>query len=341
MTTVALRGTRTSWRPHPVVVFLARRIVAGFLTLLVASMLIFFATQMLPGDPASLVLGRSAANPAAVHDLRLRLGLDRSVIHQYLSWLGTMLQGDLGDSVVGIAEGSDSAPISHIIAEPLGNSVVLALIAMALTIPLTIGLGVFTGLRSGRPVDHAITTVSLGLVALPEFALAALFVLLFFTVLGWFPPVALVAPGQSPLHDPSALVLPVLTLLVIGAAVGLRQVRAGVVEVMRQDYVFMARMHGIPERRVVRRYIVRNSMAASVQVITQNFQYLIGGIIIVEVVFAYPGIGSLLVNAVTARDYTEVQSISMLIGAFYVALNILADLIVVFLVPKLRTKEMS
>lgn len=327
-------------RAHPVLAFLARRLVGAVATLLVASMLIFVATQLLPGDTASAVLGK-AASPEAVAALRHRLGLDRSIVAQYADWLAHFVRGDLGDSAVALAGGAESAPVSAVIAGPLLNSATLALITLVLTIPLTLALGVFTGLRAGRTADHLLTTASLALVSVPEFVLASLLILVFFTGLQLLPPVALVAPGESPLADPTALVLPVLTLLIIGVAVGMRQVRAGVAEVARRQYVTMARLNGIAERRVVWRYIVRNSLAASVQMIAQNVQYLLGGIVLVEVVFAYPGVGKLLVDAVTARDFTEVQAITVLIGAFAVALNIVADLIVVFLVPQLRTTELS
>ncbi|MGH3585104.1 MAG: ABC transporter permease [Pseudonocardia sp.] len=327
-------------RRHPVLMFLVRRIGAAVATLFVASVLIFAATQLLPGDAASAAMGK-AANPAAVAELRHRLGLDQSVFAQYGDWLWSFVRGDLGDSAVALAGGATSAPVSEVIAEPLANSAILAVVTIVLTVPLTLGLGVLTGLRVGAITDHVLSTVSLALVALPEFVLAALLILLFFNGFDLLPPVALVASGESPLSRPAALVLPILTLLIIGVAVGMRQVRAGVAEVKERQYVTTARLNGVPERRVVRHYIVRNSVATSVQMLAQHIQYLLGGIILVEVVFAYPGIGKLLVSAVTARDFTEVQAITMIIGACYVALNILADLAVVFLVPKLRTTELA
>jgi peptide/nickel transport system permease protein len=159
----------------------------------------------------------------------------------------------------------------------------------------------------------------------------------FFTWLHLLPPVALLSPGQSPLSQPRALVLPVLTLLAVAVGAGVRQVRAGMIEVLQQDYVRFARLNGIGERRVILRYALRNALAPSVQIIAQNLQYLVGGIIVVESVFAYPGIGTYLVNAVAARDVTEVQAAAIILAALYIVINIAADLIVVFLVPKLRT----
>lgn len=309
-------------------------------TLLVASVFIFMATQLLPGDAASAALGRDAT-PQALASLRHKLGLDRSVVVQYADWLWQFVRGDLGNSAVALGGGARSAPVSHIIAEPLLNSAILAAITMVLTIPMILGFGVLSGLRANRVTDHVLTTASLILASLPEFVLAALLTLLFFNGFDLFPPVALIPPGESPLGQPKALVLPVLTLLIIGVSIGMRQVRASVAETKERQYVAMARLNGLRERRVIWRYIVRNSLATSVQMIAQNVQYLLGGIILVEVVFAYPGVGSLLVNAVTARDFPEVQAITMIVGAFYVLTNIAADLLVVFLVPRLRTTELA
>jgi peptide/nickel transport system permease protein len=163
-----------------------------------------------------------------------------------------------------------------------------------------------------------------------------LLVAVFFVGLDVLPPVAIVAPGADPLSNPKQLVLPVATLLFASLAAGIRMVRAGMLEVLQTDYVEAARLNGLPERRVLWRYALRNALAPSIQVLAQNLQYLIGGIIIVESVFGYPGIGSVLVGAVQNRDATVVQSVAMLIAFAYVIINLLADLIVMLLVPKLR-----
>jgi len=154
--------------------------------------------------------------------------------------------------------------------------------------------------------------------------------------LGWLPPVSIVPPGADPLSTPKELILPVLTLLFASLAAGIRMVRAGMYEALQTEYVQAARLNGLPERRVLTRYALRNALAPSVQVLAQNLQYLVGGVIVVETVFAYPGLGSQLVNAVQNRDVTAVQSIAMLIAVVYVVINLLADLIVMLLVPKLR-----
>ncbi|HXY43848.1 MAG TPA: ABC transporter permease, partial [Acidimicrobiales bacterium] len=193
------------------------------------------------------------------------------------------------------------------------------------------------GLFAGRKLDHAISIPALVMSGLPEFVTGTALIFVFFTELNILPPVALLSPGESPFSDLKAMVLPVLTLLAVATGAGIRQVRSGMIEVLQRDFVRFARLNGIGERRVIVRYALRNALAPSVQIIAQNLQYLVGGIIIVESVFTYPGIGTYLVNAVTARDVTEVQAAAVILAALYIVINILADLIVVFLVPKLRT----
>ena len=223
--------------------------------------------------------------------------------------------------------------------EPLRNTLVLAAIVVALMIPLSLLLGVAAATGVGRARDHAISLGSLAVVSLPEFILGSLLIVVFFSWLDVLPPVSLVSPGASPLARPEILVLPTLTLLGATLAGSTRMVRAGMLESLRSDYVQMARLNGLPERRVVLRYGLRNALAPAVQVFAQNVQYLIGGIIVVEYLFSYPGIGKELVDAVAIRDVRAVQSIAILVAAAYIAVNILADLIVIALVPKLRVRN--
>jgi len=329
------RGLRPTGR-HPVVSFTLRRVATGFVTLLVVSALIFVATNILPGNAVTVILGRSAT-PAVVDRLEAQLNINHSVVDRYFTWLGAALQGDFGNSVVAEIESKPNAAVSSTIGEPLRNSFVLAAITTVFLIPLTLVLGAIAGIRAGRAADHAISFPALVMGGLPEFVTGTVLIYVFFNRLGLLPPVALLSPGQSPLSNPKALVLPVLTLLAVATGAGVRQVRAGMVETLQQDYIQFARLNGIRERRVLTRYAMRNALAPSVQIIAQNLQYLVGGIIIVESVFAYPGIGTYLVNAVTSRDVIEVQAAAVILAAVYIAINVIADLMVVFLVPKLRT----
>jgi peptide/nickel transport system permease protein len=321
---------------HPLALFVLRRVATGLLTLLVVSILIFVATNILPGNVATVVLGRNAT-PARVQKLDAQLHVNHSVPSRYLRWLGGAVQGDFGHSAVAEAEGRPNTAISSTLGDPLRNSFVLAALTTIVLIPLTLVLGAIAGIFAGRRLDYAISFPALVVGGLPEFVMGTLLIYVFFNQLGLLPPVALLSPGQSPFSNPDALILPVLTLLAVAVGAGVRQVRAGMAEVLQQDYVHFARLNGVPEGRVLWRYALRNALAPSVQIIAQNLQYLVGGIIIVESVFAYPGIGTYLVNAVTTRDVIEVQAAAVVLAALYIVINVIADLIVVFLVPKLRT----
>ena len=324
-------------RRRPLVRFLVRRIAAALATLLVASVLVFLGTEVLPGDAASAVLGRTAT-PEQLEEMQELMGLDRPAYERYLSWLGGLLTGDLGNSAAGYAAGGET-PIWEEVAPKLSNSFVLAGITALVMIPLALVLGVLAAVRAGRTLDHTVSVSSLAIISLPEFIIGSLLILVFFSWLDVLPPLSLVPPGESPLARPEALVLPVLTLLGASLAASIRMVRAGMVEALRSEYVTMARLNGFREGLVVRRYALRNALAPSVQVFAQNIQYLVGGIVVTEYLFNYPGLGKELVDAVAIRDVREVQSIAMLVAAFYLTLNIVADFLVVLLTPKLRTES--
>jgi len=334
MTSVAERRGEAREVP-PVVGFLGRRLAGAVFALFIASVVIFAATSILPGDAASVVLGRGAT-PEAVQQLDRELGLDRPLLEQYATWLGGFVHGDLGDSSVGLAQGAENAPVWDLIADPVRNSLILATVTALLMIPLSLALGALSAVFAGRPLDHAISIGALAAIALPEFVIGSLLIGVFFVWLDVLPPVAIIPPGDDPLSHPTKLILPVATLLLASLAASIRMVRAGMIEVLRTDYVQTARLNGVAEKWVLWRYAMRNALAPSVQVLAQNLQWLIGGIIITEAVFAYPGIGTTLVTAVGNRDLTLVQSVAMLIAIVYVLLNLIADLIVFFLVPRLR-----
>lgn len=323
-------------RRHPVLAFLVRRISAGIGTLLVVTVLIYVAVQVLPGNVAQIVLGRTAT-PQRVAAVQASLHLNRPLPMRYLDWLTGMLTGHFGDSMAALAQGT-TVPVWHAIAGPLGNSLVLAGITILAFIPICIVLGTVAALRAGRATDHVISLSALSVSALPEFLVGTLLIVIFFTELNLLPPIASINPGQTPFSDPRHLVLPVLTLLAISTAFGTRLLRASITEVLDEDYVAMARLNGLRERRVVWRYALRNALGPSIQVIAQMIQYLVGGIIITESVFNYPGIGTALVQAVLVRDPQEVSVIAAILAGFYIVVNILADLAVVLVVPRLRTR---
>jgi len=304
--------------------------------LLLASILVFGAVQVLPGDVAQVVLGRTAT-PDRLAAVRADLHLNDPVPVRYVHWLEGVATGDLGNSSAALAQGQ-TVPVWDAIRTPLRNSLVLAVLTLLIFVPLCIVLGTVAALRAGRRSDHAISITSLALSSLPEFLIGTLLIVVFFTQLDLLPPVSTIGPGQTPFSNPKELVLPVLTLLAVSVAFGTRLLRASIVDVLREDYVAMARLNGLRERRVIWRYALRNALAPSVQILAQMIQYLIGGIIITESVFNYPGIGSALVQAVLVRDPQVVSVVAMILAAIYIVVNVLADLAVVLLVPRLRTK---
>lgn len=321
---------------HPVIAFLARRIGAAVLTLLVASVLIYLAVLVLPGNVAQVVLGRNAT-PQLLTAVQGQLHLNQPIPYRYLHWLSGLLTGHLGNSMAALAQGQ-TVSVGHQIATPLRNSLVLAAITIVIFIPLSLALGTIAALRAGGKTDNAISLTGLALGSLPEFLIGTLLIALFFSQLHLFPAVSTIAPGQTPFTHVNALVLPVLTLLCVSVAFGTRLLRASIIEVLREDHVGMARLNGIQERRVTWRYVLRNALAPYVQVVAQMIQYLLGGIIITEAVFNYPGIGTTLVQAVQVRDPQVVSVVAILLATVYIMINILADLAVVLLVPKLRTQ---
>jgi peptide/nickel transport system permease protein len=312
--------------------FILRRALLGLLTLFLVSLVVFAATQALPSDPARAILGRTAT-PESLKALREQLHLNHSVVSQYTHWFGGMLTGDLGNSLAARGE-----PVSTVLGKRLENSAVLVLLAAVISIPLSILLGVISARRRDGPLDHAMSLVLLALAALPEFVVGIALVLLFATrVFHVLPAVSLIPPDSSPWRNLKELVLPTATLVLAVSPYVARIMRASMVEVLESDFVEMARLKGLPDRHVLWRHAVPNAIAPAIQVIALNLAYLAGGIVVVEYVFAYPGIGSALVDAVANRDLPIVQALAVLIAAVYVGCNLLADIATILVSPRLRT----
>jgi peptide/nickel transport system permease protein len=312
--------------------FILRRILLGLLTLFLVSLVVFAATQALPSDPARAILGRTAT-PDSLKALRKQLNLNRPVVSQYTHWLGGIFTGDLGNSLAARGE-----PVTKVLGKRLENSAVLVLLAAVISIPLSILLGVISARRRDGPLDHSLSLVLLALAALPEFVVGIALVLLFATrVFQVLPAVSLIPPDSSPWQNPKELVLPTVTLVLAVSPYVARIMRASMVEVLESDFVEMARLKGMPERHVLWRHAVPNAIAPAIQVIALNLAYLAGGIVVVEFVFAYPGIGSALVDGVANRDLPIVQALAVLIAAVYVGCNVLADIATILVSPRLRT----
>lgn len=306
-----------------------RRLLSAAATLAVISALLFAAVEVLPGDAARQSLGPTAT-PAQVQIRRAELGLDRPVLARYFDWVGGVVQGDLGTSL------ASQVPVRDLIAAPLGNTLVLAAIALVAVTILTLVGGLAAGSRPGGRRDVAISTTSLLVVSLPEFVIAGLLVSVFSWRLGWLPPVSL-APAGSTLGRPEVIVLPALSIVLVGGAFAIRLARATIADVGRQPHVEAARLQGIPERRVLMRYVLPNALGPIAQVLAFVVPFLVGGTVVVERFFDYPGLGKLLADSVSARDLPVVESIGLLLAAAVVASLLVADLIGLLADPKLRS----
>src|SRR4051794_27578602 len=322
-------------RPHlmrGITGLIVRRIALGLLTLLLVSIVVFAATQALPGDPASAILGRSAT-PDSLAALRKQLNLDQNVIVQYLDWLGGLLTGDPGNS---LAAGE---PVTKLLGGRIENSFFLVLVSAVISIPLSIVIGSLSALKRDRPFDHVISILMLALAALPEFVVAiGLIVLVGITVFQWLPPVSLVDPGKPIYQQFDLLWMPAITLVIAVTPYVSRIMRASMIEVLESDYVEMARLKGLPEREVVIRHALPNALGPTFQVIAINLAYLAGGVIIVEYLFNFAGIGGAIRDSVFNNDLPLVQALAMMIAALYVVLNLLADIATILVTPRLRTR---
>jgi peptide/nickel transport system permease protein len=311
---------------------IARRLALGVLTLFLISLVVFAAVLALPGDAATAILGRQAT-PERIAALRDQLHLDDSVITQYLDWIGGVVTGSFGDSA------ATQQPVSELLSDRVANTAFLVFVAAVVAVPLSIGIGVWTAMRRDRPADHVISTSTLVLAALPEFVIGIGLILLFATsVFHWFPAVSLLAPDERAWSDPSVVVLPAATLVLAVTPYISRIMRGSMIEVLESEYVTMARLKGLHERTVIWRHAVPNAIVPAIQVTALQLAWMAGGVVVVEFVFSYPGIGALFIDAVDNRDMPVVQTITILAAAIYVVLNLLADLATIAVTPRLRTE---
>jgi peptide/nickel transport system permease protein len=317
-------------KAHPFRDVLAKRLGFGILTLFIVSILVFAATQILPGNAASAVL-QNTATPARLHALEVQMHLNRSAVAQYWSWLTGLLHGDLGTSIV------NGASVSSLIGSRVLNTAVLMLLSGAIGTIVGVVLGMLAAARRDSWLDHVLSVGALAITALPEFVVAMALVV-FLAALVWhvLPAVSVFPPGASPWSIPSLLVLPVLTLVIVIVPYTFRMMRAAMVDALESDYVEMAKLKGMSRWRVLAVHALPNAIAPTIQVIGLNFLYLAGGVVVVEYVFNYPGLGQALVNAVSDRDIPVIQFIVLLLAAFYVAVNIATDLISLAATPRRR-----
>lgn len=317
-------------RNHPIYWLLLTRIGYGIITLVAVAAIVFFATNILPGNAAIAVLGHSAT-PESVHALEVRLGLDQPLMSRFVGWVSGSVRGDFGDSLV------NGQGVVAYVTPKLVNSAVLVGITSVLAAIIGIALGALAALRRDSIFDHFSSLVALVFSALPEYVSGVFVVaILAVNVFQLFPAVSVMPPGTPIWQEPIKLVLPVITLLIVTVPYIMRMTRAATIEALESDYVQLARLKGVPAWRVVLVHALPNAMAPSIQVLALTVLYLAGSIVLVEVVFTFPGIGTALVDAVNSRDIPVVQYIALVLAVVYVVVNIVTDALVLLVTPRRR-----
>jgi peptide/nickel transport system permease protein len=312
-----------------VIRFIIRRFAFVLLILLISSMLIFAATQILPGDVAKMILGRFAT-AEALANLREQLGLDRPMAIQYLSWLGNFVRGDWGISL------STDNPVMHLVISRLLNSAQLALVAFVMYVPLGIILGLVAALRRNSMTDQAISIGSLSFIGLPEFVTGVILISIFAIKLKWLPASSAISPEASFIEALPRLILPAITISLVSLAYITRMTRSSTVEVLLTDYVRTAYLKGLRPFQVLFGHVLRNALLPTVTVIAMGIGWLIGGLIVTESLFSYPGLGRLLLFAIQRQDIPLIQAITMLLVVVFSFSNLLADIIYAYLNPRIR-----
>ncbi|MCA1755607.1 MAG: ABC transporter permease [Spirochaeta sp.] len=310
--------------------YLIRRLFTLALTLLVTSFIIFALTNLLPGDVARLVLGRDASD-TAIENFEQRFGLDRPPLVQYAQWLGGFITADWGRSYT-----AGSPAVRSLVLGRLGNSMRLAGTTLLIVIPLSLLLGVLASLREGSWTDSIISVASLSVVGLPEFVTGIVLINVFALQLGWFPASTYISNNMPFGEWMRLLTLPALTASLAITGYVTRMTRASMLEELKKPYVRTATLKGIPYRRVIFAHALRNALLPTIAVIALSIGWLMGGLVVIENVFNFPGIGSLLVTAVTQKNLPVLQAISVLIVFFYAFANLISDLLFALLNPRIR-----
>jgi len=312
------------------IMLIVRRFFLAVITLFIISILVFVGIEALPGDAATAYLGQSATQES-LKALREEFGLNAPAHQRYLKWLGGFLQGDLGESM------ARRKPVSEVIGNQFRNTVVLAVAASIFGIPLAIVLGVITGLTRDKWPDFLLSFLAILGMTLPGFVTATVLVYLFSIRVEWFPAIAMVPSDASISEILPTIILPIITLTFVMTAHILRLVRTSMIDVLAGDYVQMARLKGVPLVRVIFLHALPNAMLPTINVIALTIAWLLGGVAIIETVFNFPGIGKLMINAIGDQDLALVQAIAMILAGIYVGVNLIADLLTLFLNPRLRT----
>ncbi len=310
--------------------YIVRRLALLLLTLLITSFIIFSLTNLLPGDIARLVLGRDAS-PTAIENFNEEFGLDQPPLIQYTQWLAGFVTADWGRSFT-----AGSPPVRELVLTRLGNTARLAGFTLLIVVPISIALGVFAALKEGSLFDNTVSVLSLSVVGLPEFVTGIVLINLLALGLGWFNAASLVSPGMSFGEWIGVLVLPAITASLVLVGYIARMTRAGMLEELGKPYVRTAMLKGLPWRRVVVSHTLRNALLPTIAVIALSIGWLMGGLVVIENVFNFPGIGSLLVTSVTQKNLPVLQAISVIVVFFYAGANLVADILFGVLNPRIR-----
>lgn len=308
-----------------------RRFGFAAFTIAFVSLIMFAAVEALPGNVCTSFLQRFAQGPRLERCIEQQ-GLNRPAIERYADWVAGAVQGDFGYSL------KKRKPINELIGERFANTALLGGLAALLAIPFAILLGIAAGVRRDRPLDLSLSGAAMLAMTIPEFVTATALIYVFAIVLQWFPAVTIMRSGMSFMDMLPNIVLPVLVLSAVLIAHIMRMMRASVIDVMASDYVQMARLKGVPEREIIRRHVVPNAMIPALNVIALTIAWLLAGVVVVEKVFNYPGLGTLMIQAIYDRDLPLVQAIALIFSVIYVGVNLLADLAALMIDPRLRRK---
>jgi peptide/nickel transport system permease protein len=309
---------------------IAARLFLAVITLLAVSALIFLTAEVLPGDVAVRVLGRESTEQAR-QAFRERLHLDRPIYQRYLIWLNGVIHGDFGQSL------TNDRQVSEIVEPRLRNTLIIGAAAFGLYIPITLLLASLAAVYRDRPIDSAISFLTLVGLSMPEFVSGTILLIFFAVMVPLFPVMSLVDKAETPLEMLRTLALPAITLTIIMAVYAIRMLRDNLIEVLDSEYIRMAIMKGLPRRHVILRHALPNAIIPALNVTALNLAYLIGGVVLVERVFSYPGLGSLLVDSILLRDVPVIEAICLLVSAIYILTNLFADVMTIALNPRLRT----
>jgi len=312
-----------------------RRLGIGVVTLIVVSMLMFAGTEILPGDVAEIMLGQEAT-PSSLKALRKELGLNKPAPVRYFEWLGDMFTFDLGMSLAGRGNGGGGTTIEVLIGARLNNTLLLSSIVAIIAVPLSVTLGLIAAMFPTSLYDRIVTFTTLCLVAVPEFFIATMLVLILAVNLKWLPSIATMTDFQSLGHMLRSLAMPIITLTVVLLAQMARMTRAAVLNVMSSPYIEMAILKGVPRNRIILRHALFNAIGPIVNIIAVNIAYLVSGVVIVETIFAFPGLAKLMVDGVQVRDMPLVQACGMIFCGTYVVLILISDIASIVSNPRLR-----